>query len=240
MKRILTLTVLLICVSKGFAQKYYADDDGNTEKRTIASFNSIEVSDNIDLFLTSSNQEELVVTASDEKYLDHLVTEVENNTLKIYYNNKGLNLNSNKRQLRAYVSYKMLLAIKGSGGSAVALENTLETSNVSLTFTGGATFTGGIEAEGIAVTQTGQSGVSISGRASKLNIETSNGALFKGYDFVADYCTAKATSGAVIRITINKELTARAKTGGGIRYKGNALVKDLDGNSGSAVKKGED
>jgi len=61
--------------------------------------------------------------------------------------------------------------------------------------------------------------------------------MFKGYDMAVEYCDAKATSGADVRITINKELNAKANSGGGIRYKGAALIRDVSVNSGGLVKR---
>ncbi|MES1224401.1 MAG: head GIN domain-containing protein [Bacteroidota bacterium] len=240
MKKILSLTVLFFSLCT-YAQNNSIDDDGNIETRTVETFNAIEVSDGIDVYLTSGEDETVKVTAADEKYLDKLITEVEGNTLKIYYDNKGIHFaTNNKRKLKAYISYKVLQSIIANGNATISLENTLEADHLQLTFTGGASFNGGIEANEINVKQNTASGVSISGKASVLNVESASGASFKGYDFIADYCNAKATGGAVIRITINKELTAKAKTGGGIRYKGNGLLTDLDINTGGAVKKDEE
>ena len=77
----------------------------------------------------------------------------------------------------------------------------------------------------------------MSGSAGKLKVDVSSGASFKSYDLAVDYCDAKASSGGDVKITINKELNAKANSGGGIRYKGSAVIRDLNVNSGGLVKK---
>ena len=81
--------------------------------------------------------------------------------------------------------------------------------------------------------------ISISGKAAKLKVDVSSGAIFKGYDLASEYCDAKASSGGGARITVSKELAAKASSGGGVRYKGGAVIKDLDVSSGGVVKKAD-
>ena len=104
-------------------------------------------------------------------------------------------------------------------------------------FTSGSHFEGQVNAKELEVDQNSGSGITISGRADKIKVEGSSGSIFKGYELAVDYCDAKASSGAGVHITINKELNAKANSGGGIRYKGAALIKDLDVSSGGIVKK---
>ena len=61
--------------------------------------------------------------------------------------------------------------------------------------------------------------------------------IFKGYEFTTDYCDAKVSSGGDVRISVGKELTAKANSGGGIHYKGTAVIKDINISSGGVVKK---
>ena len=87
------------------------------------------------------------------------------------------------------------------------------------------------------VVQNSGASIDITGIAGNLKVEVSSGAVFKGYDLATDFCDAKATSGGSVRINVNKELTVRAHSGGGIRYKGNGVIKDMNVNSGGNVKK---
>ncbi|MEO7534887.1 MAG: DUF2807 domain-containing protein, partial [Ferruginibacter sp.] len=80
--------------------------------------------------------------------------------------------------------------------------------------------------------------IDITGKAGNLKVDVSSGAIFNGYDLAVDYCDAKATSGGSVRVNVNKELSVKANSGGGIRYKGAGVIKDMNVSSGGIVKKG--
>ena len=213
--------------------------DANAEKRTLtSSFSAITVSDGIDLYLSQGNEESLSVSASDEKYLERFRTTVENGTLKLSYDSKGISLGINgKKKLKAYVSFKELVKINASGGADVVAKTNINVPVLSMKFSSGSHFSGEVNIKELTVEQSSGSGLTISGKSENIKVEGSSGSIFKGYDLVTDYCNAKASSGAGVHITINKELNAKANSGGGIRYKGNALIKDIIVNSGGIVKK---
>jgi Putative auto-transporter adhesin, head GIN domain len=213
--------------------------DANAQKRTLSgSFTAITVSDGIDLYLTQGNEESVAVTTSDEKYMERFKTEVENGTLKIYYDYKGIKWAPNeKRKLKAWVSFKTLEKLHASGGADVNMQSALTADKLDIKFTSGSSFEGKIAVKELIAEQNSGSGINISGSAGNIKVDVSSGAVFKGFDLAVDYCDAKASSGGGVRITINKELNAKANSGGGIKYKGGAVIKELNVNSGGSVKK---
>src|SRR5688572_24294295 len=108
MKRIF-LSLLFAAGFSGilFAQKTI--NDANAEKRNVGSFHGVEVATGIKLVLTQGNAEEVAVSASTTEYRDNIITKVENGILKIHYNYElKINRNKEKKELKAYVSYKTL------------------------------------------------------------------------------------------------------------------------------------
>jgi hypothetical protein len=223
-----------------FAQEGQVIKDPNATVRTLSSsFTAISVSSGIDLYITQGNEESLAVSASDEKYLARFKTDIVNGTLKIYYNNNGVTWTSHEnRKLKAYVSFKTLEKLIGSAGSEVTVKGSMNVGDLVLKFSSGSRFTGQLNASQLTVEQNSGSDVKISGKAETITIEVSSGANFKGYDLAVDFCDAEASSGGAVHITINKELSAKANSGGDIRYKGTALIRDININSGGLVKKG--
>lgn len=237
MKKLLFSLVAFISLS-ALAQDKKVINDPNAVERTLnGSFTAISVSSGIDLYLTQGNEEKIAVSASDEKHLDRLKTEVVNGTLKIYYDNKGVTWKSENRKLKAYVSFKTLEKLKAAAGSDVSVTGTINTDNLEMDVSSGAGFTGAINVKTISADISSGASVKISGKADKLTVDVSSGADFKGYDFITDYCDAKASSGASVHVTINKELSAKASGGADIRYKGTALIRDIKTSGGAAVKK---
>lgn len=238
MKKLFLSLITFIAVV-AFAQDKTVIADANAQKRTLSgSFTGIIVSDGVDLYLTQGNEESVAVSASDEKYMERFKTEVENGTLKIYFDNKGVNWAANdRRKLKAYVSFKTLEKLHASGGTDVKIQGSLDAENLDIKFTSGSAFNGKLKAKELSVEQNSGSAIIVTGSADKVKVDVSSGAVFKGYDLSVDYCDAKASSGGGVRITINKELSAKASSGGGVKYKGAAVIKDINVNSGGTVKK---
>ena len=238
MKKIIISLITLISIN-AFGQNRIEVADANAQKRTLnAAFSAIAVSNGIDLYLTQGNEESIAVSASDEKYMERFKTVVEDGTLKIYFNNKGLSwVNTGKRKLKAYVSFKTLEKINVSSGADVILKSIVTVNKLECSLSSGAHFAGQVDIGQLIVSQNSGSEIDLSGKTDHLQVDVSSGAVFKGYDLAVDFCEAKASSGGAVRITVNKELNAKANSGGGIRYKGNAVIKDLKVDSGGLVKK---
>jgi hypothetical protein len=238
MKKII-FSLLTILSLHAFAQESIPAKDANAKDRELnGSFTAISVTDGIDVYLTQGQTESVAVMAADEKYLSRFKTELVSGTLKIYYDNNGINFGFNeKRKLKAWVTCRNLNKITLSGGADIKSGGALDVDRLEMRVTSGAHFAGKVNAKDLDVDQSSGSGVTISGRADKIKVEGNSASIFKGYDLVVDYCEAKASSGAGVHVTINKELNAKANSGGGIRFKGEALIKDLSVSSGGIVKK---
>jgi len=235
-KLLLSLSCFLsVCA---FAQDTKIINDANAVVRNVGgSFTSISVSSGIDLYLTQGNEEAVAVSASDQKHLDRIKTEVVSGRLKIYYDNKGITWKSDNRKLKAYVSFKTLEKLTVSAGAEATVNGRISTDKLDLNVSSGADFKGDISAKELTAEVSSGAAVKISGLADKLIVEASSGADFRGYEFAVDYCDAAASSGASVHVTINKELSAKASGGGGIKYKGTALIRDLKTSGGGSVKK---
>lgn len=236
-----TLLSFLLLVSIGtFAQNDAVINDPNVQKRSLnGSFSAIQVSDGIELFLTQGTEESIAISASEDKFLERYKTEVDNGTLKIYYDTKGITWNGNdRRRLKAYVSFKTLHKLKASGGAQVKMKSVLTTEKLESSFTSGSRFEGQVDVATLDVSSSSGAEVNMTGKSGSLKVDVSSGAIFKGYELVVDFCDAEASSGAGVRINVNKELTVRASSGGGVRYKGTGVIRDMDVSSGGNVKKG--
>lgn len=194
----------------------------------------------IDLYITPGETETVVVSASEEKYRDKITTTVENGILKISYDWKSnirISWNGGNKRLKAFVSFKTLEKLNGSGGSDVYVRNgVIKQNSLSMSFSGGSDFKGAIDVQSLDLDVSGGSDAKVSGRAAKASIDASGGSDVDGYELAIDECTAHASGGSDINVTVNKKLTAHASGGSDIYYKGECdLTKSASG--GSDVKK---
>lgn len=236
MKKILILISALCFTVMLHAQKQFVVD-ANAEPRTLnGSFNKIEVSGGIDIYLSQSDKEEIAVSASEEKFRNAIKTVVEDNTLKIYYDGDK-HWGFRNRHMKVYISFKDIEKLEASGASDVVVAGQIQTASLLMKLSGASDFKGAVAVSALKLELSGASDVLISGTATVVTIESSGASDVKGYDLVSDICTAKASGASDVNITVNKELTAHASGASDIFFKGNAVIKDVESSGSSSVSR---
>lgn len=236
-KTFLFLFILAGLVTTTFSQKTI--NDANAEKRNVSSFHGIEVSTGIELTLTKGTTEEVAVSASEIEFRDKIVTEVVNGILKIHYETKSGAINRRKedKHLRAYVSYKSLDKLYVTTGAEVNIDGVLEATALELKANTGGLVKGEVNINTLDVNQDTGSKITLSGKVDKLEAEGSTGSKFMGENLNTNTCSAEMGTGAGIYISVDKELNVRANTGGYVKYKGNAGIREIKTNTGGTVSK---
>lgn len=214
-------------------------NDPNAEKRPVGSFHGINVATGIKVMLTEGSTEAVAVSASAVEYRDKIVTKVEDGILKIYYENKlgAINTRKEKKELKAYVSYKSLDELAANTGAIVEVDGVLKSPSLKMKVNTGGIVNGEVEVDNLDVSQNTGAVVSLSGEAGKLSYDADLGALFKGSDLKTNNCNVSVSTGAGIYITVQKELYAKANTGGFVKYSGAAGNKEIKTNTGGSVTK---
>jgi Putative auto-transporter adhesin, head GIN domain len=237
MKRI--FLALLLLTGSYIVSKAQQINDGNAEKRSVGSFHGIEVGTGVELFLTQGNAEEVAVSASSTKFRDKLVAEVVNGILKIRYDTKTGSVNKKKesKELKAYVSYKVLDLLDASTGAEVKIQGVLHSSSLKMKVNTGATAEGQVNIGKLEIDQSTGSKVTLSGKAETLSVGGSTGSRFTGEGMETINCNAKVSTGARVTVSAEKELQAKASTGGIIKYKGSASIREIKTNTGGSVSK---
>ena len=234
MKKLLFSLLVTGLITTVSAQKTI--NDPNAEKRNVSGFHAIEVGGGIDLYL-SQGEEAVAVSASKNEYRARIKTEVKGGVLKIWYEwNSNLRFDWSNHKLKAYVSFKDIDRLEGSGGSDISVDGSIKVAKLVMEVSGGSDFDGKVETGELNIQASGGSDVRISGKADRLTIDASGGSDFKGYDLASDICNVEASGGSDIQVTVNKELSANASGGSDVYYKGTGLIRDLK-TSGSSIKK---
>ena len=238
MKKILSSLLLVAgLISSSFAQKTISD--ANVQKRNVSSFHGIDVSTGIELTLTKGSSEEVAVSASEIEFRDKIVTEVVNGILKIRYETKtgAINRKNESKRLRAYVSYNTLDLLYVSTGAEVNIDGTLEAQKLELKANTGGLVKGEINIGSLKVDQNTGSKITLSGKVDNLEAEGDTGSKFMGENLTSNYCFLEMTTGAGIYIYVEKEISVKANTGGYVKYKGNAGIREIKTNTGGTVSK---
>ena len=232
--QLLALFLLLTCVT--LAQKQV--NDPNAESRNVKGFHAVKVATGIDLLLSQGNTEAVAVSASTNEHRDRIKTVVENGVLKIYYDNNGLNFrNSDNRKLKAYVSIINIDGLDISSGASVTVEGTVKSNKLDMDVSSGGSFKGKVDASTMTVDQSSGAVINMSGTVGNLTVDGSSGSMFKGYELTAENCNTDVNSGSGVQVTVNKELSVDASSGGFVNYKGSGVIRNVKTSSGGNVSK---
>lgn len=214
MKYLFTLLAFSWLATHTLGQKTVYDD--KAVKREVDHFNSIEASAGIEVLIAEGDEEALAVSAPDEKWLNKLKTETVGDVLKIYLDNTwDWNVPKNWK-FKVYVSYTQLEELKASSGASIK---------------------GEVKLASLKVKQSSGGNVMLKGEVDRLTVNANSGGFFKGYELIANYLVADVNSGGGVQVTVNKEVEAEANSGGYVSYKGNAIIRSINVNSGGSVKK---
>jgi preprotein translocase subunit YajC len=219
MKRILLPVVMMLMVfSSAIAQKEKVVYGDNVVKREIGSFHAVETSSGIEVIMSKGDKEELAVSVDNNTYLNEVRTVVENGVLKISRSTDWKFWTQWKSwRVKVYISYVDIDGIKASSGGSVSVTD-LNLAKLSVRMSSGGS-------------------VSLAGNVKGLDVDGSSGAQFKGYSLTADNCKVEVSSGAGIQVTVDKEISAHANSGGFVHFKGEGLIRDINVNSGGSVRR---
>jgi len=122
-------------------------------------------------------------------------------------------------------------------GAEVEINEVLKSSTLDLKANTGALVNGKVDITTLKVSQNTGSKVTLTGRAGKLDIDGDTGSKFKGEDMHTANCNVIVSTGAIVSVMAEKELQVKANTGGVVKYKGNAAIREIKTNTGGSVSK---
>tara|TARA_R110002049_G_scaffold71664_7_gene184492 strand:+ start:1906 stop:2622 length:717 start_codon:yes stop_codon:yes gene_type:complete len=196
-------------------------------------FTTIKATEGLNVYLTQNDTESITVEA-DENLQELIITEVENGVLKIHTKE---NIGRSKSK-KITVNFKDISSIISTSGSDVFSTNTINADNLELKSTSGSDMKLEVNTSVLNCKATSGSDLKISGKTQNLIAEATSGSDIKAGDLIAESSEVKATSGADITVNTSKKLTAKATSGGDIKYYGNPeTVEKNDNVSGSISKR---
>jgi Putative auto-transporter adhesin, head GIN domain len=203
-----------------------------SETRKLSSFSGIKVSEGIDAYLKKGTREEVRVEASGTD-LSNVITEVSGDYLKIHME-EGVYRN---RTVKVYVTYVSINSLGASSGANVFHEGILKTDDLILKASSAGTIELKTEAKTVEAGASSAGEIVVEGSAGTVELDASSAGEIDAYNLTCDKAEAEASSGASVKLTVVKDLEARASSGGSIRYRGNPERSNTNASSGGSVRK---
>lgn len=220
-----------------FSQKEFKDP--NVQKREIGNFHGIEVGTGVELVLTEGRLPEVAVSAATAEFRDKIVTKVQDGILKIYYESKlgAVNKRNESKHLKAWVSYQTLDILKANTGAEVSFSGVVKSTSLKLDANTGASVKGEVNIDDLKVSQNTGSRVSLTGKATRLSVDGDTGSKFVADEMTTTDCNVKVSTGAQVSVRAENALEVKASTGGVVKYRGNASIREIKTNTGGTVSK---
>ena len=235
MKHLFSLLFIVLFATAARAQKTVYD--ANAEPRTVSSFHAIQISNSFDVVITQGNEESLAVSAENKDDLSRIETKVENGVLKIRYDEPKKWWRGNKK-LKAYIAVKNLDELRASGACGIKVEGSLHTASLKLNLSGASDLKGELNIDGeLNADLSGASDMDVTGSAQDVVIDASGASDVKAYNFTTSTCKVDASGASGVRITVDKELSAKLSGASNVSYKGAAMIRDIKTSGASSISK---
>jgi hypothetical protein len=236
MKKLIVIATSLLFVTGSRAQQVI--NDPNAQVREAKDFHGIHVSSAFTVYISEGTTESVAVSSTVAKDMEKIKVFVKDGILHIKMeNNFKLNIGTQKREFKAYVTYKKLDELDISGACDVFVNGVLKAENLSIDLSGASDLKAKLDVEKLSVDLSGASDAVLSGSAKQVNIDASGASSFKGFDLATDICNLDASGASDIKITVNKELSAEASGASDIHYKGSGVIKDVRNSGSSSISK---
>lgn len=232
LKAILSCLIIAVSASVLMAQE--------VERREIYSnFNTIAVSSGIDLYLTQSNTEQIVLKGSKDLVDKVEVSKSDNGvlTFKIKKSSWGSWSWGKESYVKAYVSFKTLKALLASGGSDVYCEGHLNLNELTVKSSGGSDLRLDLIVNNLNVASSGGSDVYLKGKAAKFSLQASGGSDVKAFGLIAEDVASATSGGSDAELYATKTIQISASGASDVTYKGNPAKKSVKFSGASDVKR---
>jgi len=223
MKKILSLSTLLIVCLAGFSQ---------STKKTLelAEFKSIYNNSNYTIYLKQTNKQEVIVDALTEIYELTTIT-VENGVLLVNVERKpespnksiwakidDIKLNPN---MKIFVSVKNLNELQVNGGGKIVSENSIAASNLILGISGSGSMDLDLKGDVLKAEVSGSGKMILRGYASSLDAVVSGSGSINAYDCPLDNAKTKVSGSGLAELNVTTSIDALVVGSGSIKHKGN-------------------
>jgi hypothetical protein len=216
-----------------FRETVYGSGNVVTEERPVSSFDGINVSSGIDVFITQGDKETLEVIA-DDNLLEYILTDVTGGILKIH-----TDVNIRKAESKeVHLVYKQIRSIKISSAGDVKGTNMMKAEDIEIHLSSAGDLILNVEAEHINCRISSSGDARLSGTAGELDAHLSSAGDLYAYDLIVRKAKVHVSSAGNARIHATEEVNLTASSAGDIYYEGNPQsVHTNTSSAGSIIKK---
>jgi hypothetical protein len=194
-------------------------------------FNSINVSEGIEVILENSDVVNVSVEA-DDNIINLLITEVKDSVLNIYFDDFIGRVQSKK----VFIKLNGIKSLTTSSGASIKAINAFSGNDMEFDASSGSDIEIEIESNKLVCTSSSGSDVNVFGTTINLFADASSGSDINAEGLKTDTADVNASSGSNLDIFVNNTLKADASSGADIEYSGHPQSKEIYKSSGGDVR----
>ncbi|HSQ44459.1 MAG TPA: head GIN domain-containing protein [Ginsengibacter sp.] len=232
MKFFLVVGTFVVFSSCNIINGHMLTGNGNirTEKRNTGNFRAVKTSGSIDVEINSGNAYEVSVE-DDDNLLPYVVTEVNNGTLNIHYEN---NTSINNDHAKVYVTVPSLDKLVASGSADITIRDVLKnTQKFELNVSGSGNIKGAVDAPAVSIGVSGSGNVDLKGRTKDFECSVSGSGDVDCGGLQSENATVKVTGSGNAHVFASVNLSASISGSGDVYYGGSPKTEIHSSGSGS-------
>jgi len=216
------------------AQTINGNGNVKEQSRTTGTFNSINVTGIVNVFLSQGETEKITVEA-DDNLLQYIVTKVKDNSL-IIKTSEDVEIQKSAK-MNVYVVLKSINELELNGVGNVKSESMLTLGNLDIDNNSVGNLDLNLSCIKLDMEINSVGNVTLTGSVQNVNIEQNGVGNLKAFDLSADILKISNNGVGNSEVNSDKEIYIELNGMGNVSYKGNAVIKEMDVNGFGKVNK---
>ena len=219
--------LLLLCLTA--AGPVHAE----TEKRSVKSFDGVDASGPVQVFLTGGDREALTVTVQGIE-LERIRTEVSGNKLEVKPDT-GV-FTSGSPDIRVEVTYTKIRELSAGSGAKLVTGTVLTGDKIEVNVSGGSSAEIKVDVNTLASTVVSGGELSVSGKAKNHELTVNTTGKLSGFELLCENAFVKIGSGGFAEVYASELVEGTVKSAGGLRFKGEPKKERIETSTGGKAK----
>lgn len=209
----------------GNSKKIKGNGNVVTKNRSTSDYDEIKVKGSLDVSLIAGNEGSIKIEG-ESNLIDYIVTEVENEELKIYVK-KGYYLKpTNGKDLIITVPFKDISKVVLSGSGDIYSNDVIKATDFKTGVSGSGDVKLVVDAQNTIGQVSGSGDLVLSGSSNSFETKVSGSGDVMAFDLKAKDVTAAVAGSGDVEVTATNSIKARVSGSGDIDYKGNPQKED--------------
>ena len=209
----------------------YASSLAATEQRTVSGFTRLHIGGSFEVILSQGNSEGLTVTAETEM-MPHILTKVENGTLKITTDNKW----HSSGKMKLEIAFIDLSEIDCSGAIQLSSAAPVKFKEIEIATSGSAKTQLQLTAHKLDVDISGAGSTEINGKVQKVELDISGSGKYVAPDLTSETYEINISGAGHAEVYAANSLDVSVSGSGLVKYKGNPRISQDISGSGKIVR----